>query len=52
MFQRMTALATFMAGVLAIPAAAQAPAPVTSAFDGSYVGTATVTYDKGGFVAR
>jgi hypothetical protein len=37
---------TFAACALAIPAAGQAPAPTTTAFDGKYFGTATIAASK------
>jgi hypothetical protein len=43
MFARARILLMIAASVLATPLAAQAPAPTTSAFDGKYVGTATLT---------
>ena len=42
MFGRAKVLLTIAACVLALPVAAEAPAP-TTAFDGQYVGTATLT---------
>ena len=50
MFSRARALLTFVACALATPVAAQAPAP-TTAFDGIYVGTATITRDQGVCIA-
>jgi hypothetical protein len=49
MFGRPRTLLTIAACLMAMPVAAQAPAPTTAAFDGKYVGTATLT---GGRQAR
>jgi len=38
MFGRARVLLTIAASVLAMPVAAQTPAPTTAAFDGTYVG--------------
>ena len=42
MFGRSRIVLTMAASAVAMPAASQAPAPTTTAFDGKYVGTATI----------